>query len=122
VPVSESKETSAAKLLLSAYAAFNARNIDGALATMRTDVVWPNGIEGGTVHGHDGVRAYWTRQWGMVDPHVEPVSFTEDESGRIAVRVHQVVRDLAGNLLLDRMVKHVYTLRDRLIQSMDIRE
>jgi len=122
VPVSESKETSAAKLLLRAYAAFNARNIDGALATMRTDVVWPNGMEGGTVHGHDGVRAYWARQWGMVDPHVELVSFTEDESGRIAVSVHQVVRDLAGNLLLDRMVQHVYTLKDGLIQSMDIRE
>src|SRR5579864_3057263 len=122
LPVSGSKDTSASKLLQRAYAAFNAREIDGALATMSPDVVWPNGMEGGTVHGHEGVRAYWTRQWGMIDPHVEPVGFSEDESGRITVDVHQVVRDLSGKVLLDRMVEHVYTLRDGLIQSMDIRE
>jgi hypothetical protein len=122
LPVAGSKDTSASKLLQKAYAAFNARDIDGALATMNPDVVWPNGMEGGTVHGHEGVRAYWTRQWGMIDPHVDPVSFTEDESGRIIVDVHQVVHDISGKLLLDRMVQHVYTLKDGLIQSMDIRE
>ena len=120
--VSDSKETSAVKLLQRAYAAFNARDVDGALATMRPDVVWPNGMEGGTVHGHDGVRAYWTRQWGMVDPHVEPKTFHVDSDGRIVVGVYQVVRDLSGKVLLDRMVEHVYTLKDGLIQSMDIRE
>jgi hypothetical protein len=122
LPVSGSQDTSASQLLQRAYAAFNVRDIDGALATMSPDVVWPNGMEGGTVHGHEGVRAYWTRQWGMIDPHVDPVSFSEDESGRITVDVHQVVRDLTGKQLLDRMVQHVYTLRDGLIQSMDIRD
>jgi len=110
------------ELLERAYAAFNARDLDGALATMCPDVVWPNGMEGGVVHGHDGVRAYWTRQWILIDPHVDPVSFSEDESGRIAVSVHQVVRELSGKVLLDRMVEHVYTLKDGLIQSMDIRK
>jgi hypothetical protein len=122
LPVSDSKHTSAWTLLQRAYAAFNARDIDGALATMSPGVVWPNGMEGGTVHGHDGVRAYWTRQWGIIDPHVEPVGFSEDESGRIMVDVHQVVRDLSGKVLLDRMVQHVYTLIGGLIQNMDIRE
>ena len=122
MPVSERKETSSSRLLQRAYAAFNARNIDGALATMRSDVVWPNGMEGGAVHGHQGVRAYWTRQWGMVDPHVEPKTFDVDSDGRIVVGVHQVVRDLSGRVLLDRMVEHVYRLKDGLIQSMDIRE
>ena len=110
------------ELLKRAYAAFNARDIDGALATMKPDVVWPNGMEGGVVHGHEGVRAYWTRQWGIVNPHVDPVGFEEDDSGRIAVKVHQVVHDNSGKLLLDRMVEHIYTLEDGLIRSMDIRE
>jgi len=109
-------------LLQRAYAAFNARDLDGALATMQPDVVWPNGMEGGFVNGHEGVRAYWTRQWGMIDPRVDPVSFTEDESGRIVVSVHQVVRELSGKVLLDRMVEHVHTFKDGLIQQMDIRE
>jgi len=110
------------ELLKGAYAAFNSRDLDAALVTMSPDVIWPNGMEGGVVHGHEGVRAYWTRQWGMINPHVDPVGFSQDESGRIAVSVHQVVRDLSGNVLLDRMVEHVYTLTNGLIQSMDIRE
>jgi len=109
-------------MLKAAYAAFNARDIDDALATMQPDVEWPNGMEGGTVHGHEGVRAYWTRQWGMIDPHVDPVSFDHEASGRIVVGVHQVVRDLSGKLLVDRMVQHVYTLYHGLIQNMEIRE
>jgi ketosteroid isomerase-like protein len=109
-------------LLKKAYAAFNARDMDGALSTMRQDVKWPNGMEGGTVHGHEGVRAYWTRQWGMINPHVDPVSFDLDASGNVVVGVHQVVRDLAGKVLQDRMVQHVYTLEDRLIRSMTIVE
>lgn len=114
--------TSNTELLKRAYAAFNARDIDGAVATMKSDVAWPNGMEGGTVYGHEGVRAYWTRQWGMIDPHVDPKTFTPDASGRIVVGVHQVVRELSGKVLLDRMVEHVYTVKDGLIQSMDIRE
>src|SRR5206468_11440082 len=107
LPVSGTKDNSASKLLQKAYAAFNARDIDGALATMNPDVVWPNGMEGGTVHGHEGVRAYWTRQWGMINPHVGPVSFELDSSGSAVVGVHQVVRDLSGKILLDRLVQHV---------------
>ena len=115
-------EQTSTELLKRAYAAFNARDLDGALATMKPDVVWPNGMEGGVVHGHEGVRAYWMRQWGMINPHVDPVGFTQYESGQVAVSVHQVAKDLSGNVLFDRMVEHVYTLKDGLIQSMDIRE
>ena len=114
--------SSSTELLQRAYQAFNARDLDGALATMQSNVVWPNGMEGGTVHGHEGVREYWTRQWGVLDPHVEPKTFETDSAGRVVVGVHQVVRDLSGKTLLDRMVEHVYTLKDGLIQSMDIHE
>ncbi len=109
-------------LLKQAYAAFNARDMDGALSTMHSDVEWPNGMEGGTVHGHEGVREYWTRQWGMINPHVDPVSFELDSSGNVVVGVHQVVRDLSGKVLVDRMVEHVYEVKHGLIQSMTIRE
>jgi len=109
-------------LLKQAYAAFNARDMEGALSTMRVDVEWPNGMEGGTVHGHEGVREYWTRQWGMINRHVDPVNFELDSSGNVVVGVHQVVRNLSGKVLVDRTVEHVYELRDGLIQSMTIRE
>ena len=122
VNIDMARLSDAIDVLKQAYAAFNARDIPAALACMKPDVVWPNGMEGGVVQGHEGVRAYWTRQWGMIDPHVDPVSLIPDNSGRIIVGVHQVVRDLAGNVLLDRMVEHVYTLEDGLITSMEIRD
>jgi hypothetical protein len=115
-------EESEVKLLKKAYQAFNARDIDAALATMQPDVLWPNGMEGGTVHGRVGVREYWTRQWGMLDPRVERVKFNCDAAGRAVVEVHQIVLDRFGKTLLDRTVEHVYVIEGGLIRSMEIRE
>lgn len=108
------------QLLRHAYAAFNARDIDGALALMHPDVDWPNGMEGGREVGHDAVRAYWTRQFDLIDSHVEPMGFEVDDEGRIVVHVHQVIRDLEGSVLSDGRVRHVYTLRDGLVSRMEI--
>ena len=110
------------ELLIAAYQAFNARDIDTILVMMHPDVDWPNGMEGGRVNGQENVRRYWMRQWGILEPHVEPVGIEEDEARRSVVRVHQVVRDLAGNLVVDQFVEHVYTIRDGRIERMDIRE
>jgi hypothetical protein len=110
------------ELLHFIYGAFNRRDIDSILVRMHPQVEWPNGMEGGWVYGRDGVRAYWTRQWGMVDPHVEPLAFESDGLGRLIVKGHQVVRDLAGTMLMDRMVQHVYLIEDGLIRRMEIRE
>ena len=110
------------QLLERAYSAFNARDIESALATMHIDVAWPNGMEGGYVHGHEEVRAYWTRQWQLLDPHVEPLKFTAGPSGRVIVEVHQVVRDVKGQLLMDRVVQHVYMTDVGRIRTMEIRD
>jgi hypothetical protein len=107
-------------LLETTYAAFNARQIDAVLAMLHPDVDWPNGMEGGRVHGRDNVREYWLRQWKTLDPHVEPVNFTDDEFGRTVVEVHQVVRDAAGNILVDQIVLHTYSIRNGLIERMEI--
>jgi hypothetical protein len=72
------------------------------------------------VHGHQGVREYWTRQWHAIDPHVEPIGFETDDAGRTVVMVHQLVRDLEGNLIFEGMVEHIYLIEDGLIRSMDI--
>ena len=109
-------------LLRRAYEAFNARDIDGALAVMHPDVDWPNGMDGGRERGHAAVRAYWKRQFGLIDSHVEPVGFEVDDAGRIVVDVHQVVRDLDGTALSEGRVRHLYTLRDGLVERMDILE
>jgi hypothetical protein len=39
----------------------------------------------------------------------------------VVVEVHQVVRDLNGNLLADKVVGHVFRIENRLIKRFDIR-
>ena len=108
------------ELLRAAYAAFNARDADAALALMTPDVAWPRAFKGGFVRGPEEVRAYWTEQWSEIDPKVEPVAFHPEEDGRILVEVHQVVRDRSGTLLADDRVAHRFTLDHGLIKSMEV--
>jgi ketosteroid isomerase-like protein len=110
------------ELLRKAYAAFNRREIEAVLGLMHANVDWPNGMEGGRVLGTAAVRDYWKRQFEVVHSQVEPTNFTTEADGRIAVDVHQVVRDNDGKLLADQMVQHVYEIRDGLIRSMEIRD
>jgi hypothetical protein len=105
-----------------AYSAFNRRDIDGALALMTEDVSWPKASEGGKVIGKEEIRAYWTRQWGEFDPHVEPLEITENGNGKVRVRVHQLVKSLQGNVLSDSEVLHAFTLNSGLIAAMDLGE
>jgi ketosteroid isomerase-like protein len=110
------------ELLTITYAAFNARDIEAVLGVLHADVDWENGMEGGRVFGHEEVRKYWIRQWSMIDPTVTPERIVKEEDGRIAVLVHQVVRDLEGNLLSDGKVEHVYLIEGDLVKRMEIRE
>ena len=103
-----------------AYSAFNRRDIDGALALMTQDVSWPKASEGGMVVGKEEIRAYWTRQWGEFDPHVEPIAMTEEGGGKTRVKVHQLVKSLQGQVLSDSEVLHVFTINSGLISAMNL--
>ena len=111
------------------YDRFNARDIDGVLAVLTDDVAWANGMDGGHVHGREAVRDYWTRQWAIVSPHVEPVAFQPMEDGALAVEVIQKIYDLDGQPLQDqtqglkdKTVLHVFHLKDNRIARFDIRD
>ena len=109
------------ELLKRIYDRFNARDMERVLAALHEDVMWANGMEGGHVHGREGVRKYWTHQWTMMDPHVEPVGFSGGPDGEVVVEVHQVVRDLDGKVLADRVVGHIFRIENGLIRRFDIR-
>ena len=110
------------RLIKTLYSAFNDRDIDVLVAQMTEDVDWPNAWEGGRVHGHEGVREYWTRQWAAIDPTVESGAVTTRPDGTVAVDVHQRVRNLDGALLGEGDVVHVYSFRGSLIARMDVEE
>ncbi|BDA83475.1 ketosteroid isomerase [Aureimonas sp. SA4125] len=109
------------------YERFNARDIDGVLAALCDDVAWSNGMDGGHVHGHAALREYWTRQWALVSPHVEPKEIARGTDGSIVVDVLQSIRDLDGNPLegqthglKDRMVAHVFHFQKGKVARFDI--
>lgn len=104
------------------YRDFNARRIDDVLRLLHPDVDWPNGWEGGYVHGVSAVRDYWTRQWATINPSVVPVAINDNGRGKVTVRVHQVVKDLSGALLGDEQLDHVYDIESGLIRTMEIRK
>jgi hypothetical protein len=107
-------------LLEKAYTLFNNRDIEGIIMLMDPEVRWPNGWEGGYVAVRHGVRDYWQRQWLEIDPKVFPVKISQLEDGRVEVIVHQLVKDLKGNLLMDTGIRHLYTFKNGLIKNMEI--
>jgi ketosteroid isomerase-like protein len=108
-------------LLRRAYAAFNDRDLDAVLQLMSGEVDWPNAIDGGRLAGHASVREYWSRQFREIDSRVEPENFTDLGDGRLAVTVHQQVRDAQGKLLSDSHLMHVYEFTpDGKVASMHI--
>jgi hypothetical protein len=109
-------------LIAQAYSAFNRRDIDGALALMSLNVSWPKASEGGRVVGKEEIRAYWTRQWKQFDPRVEPLEVIERDGNKTEVKVHQLVKNMCGDVLSDSDVWHVYTIANGLIERMDLRE
>ncbi|MGC1306654.1 MAG: nuclear transport factor 2 family protein [Phormidesmis sp.] len=120
LPLMSNQPAPEIELLRAAYAAFNARDLDAALALMTPDVHWPRAFKGGFVRGPEEVRAYWTEQWSEIDGHVEPVAFHLEAAGQVLVEVHQIVRDLAGAVLADEHVGHRFTIEHGLIQAMEV--
>ncbi len=117
------------KLLERLYDRFNARDLDSVLIALTDDVAWANGMDGGHVHGREGVRDYWTRQWAMVSPQVEPVGFRRAADGAIVAEVRQSVRDLEGRPLAgqthglsDKTVGHVFRFREGKVARFDIED
>lgn len=72
------------------------------------------------VVGKEEIRGYWTRQWSEFDPNVEPLAITEEDGGQVRVRVHQLVKNLQGDVFSDSEVLHVFTLSGGLIAAMDL--
>ena len=65
------------QVLRAAYRAFNARDVEAAVALMQPEVDWPNAWEGGRVLGRAAVRGYWTTQFTAISSKVDPEGFTE---------------------------------------------
>ena len=89
-------------MLLAAYEASNSRDVESVPATMHP--TWSGRMEwtAATFTATGASETTGTRQWSVIDPHVEPLRFGADDAAQIVV--------------------DVYDLRDGLIRTMEIRE
>ena len=110
------------EFLQNLYDAFNKREIETIISLMRPDVKWANGLEGGFVYGRDAVREYWTNQFKDIQVELETLKFETDENNRNVVTVHQIIKDLQGNLLADTTIQQIFTIEDGLISLYEIGE
>lgn len=110
------------QFLQNLYDAFNNREIETIISVMHPDVKWANGVEGGFVYGRDAVREYWTNQFKDIQPELKTLKFETDENNRNVVTVHQVIKDLQGNLLADATIQQIFTIEDGLISLYEIGE
>jgi hypothetical protein len=74
------------------------------------------------MYGRDAVREYWTNQYQVIQVQLETVKFETDEKNRNVVTVHQIVKDLQGNLLADMTVKQIFIIENDLIILYEIGE
>ena len=107
------------KFFQDVYENFNNRKIDLVIEKMTDNVKWANGMEGGHVYGHEGVREYWTRQFTMINPTVTPLDI-DVEDGVVKIKVHQVVYDMNGKLLVDAITYHFFYLKGKKIERFEI--
>ncbi len=110
------------QFLQSLYAAFNNREIETIISVMHPDVKWANGLEGGFVYGCDAVREYWTNQFKAIQVRLETLKFETDEKNRNVVTVHQIVRDLQGNLLVDTTIEQIFIIENNVLVLYEIGE
>jgi hypothetical protein len=87
---------------------------------MTENIKWANGMEGDFVYGRENVREYWRKQFELISPQLELLKFETDKQGRNVVTVRQIVRDLNDNLLLDKTVKQIFTIKNGLIKTFEI--
>jgi ketosteroid isomerase-like protein len=101
--------------LRGAYAAFNRRDIEGALEPLDARIEWSEPAEfpgGGTYHGKDGVRRYLTQsREALAEGSSEPEEFIP-AGDRIVVFVHARVRAKGSGEWQDVRLADVYTIRD----------
>ena len=118
-PSAENDVTQAERdLLLRAFTAYNAQDVDGLLTLVSDDVDWPDGSQ--RLQGKAALRSYWSAQWTRTHTHDQPLQIDRQADGRVAVRLTRVVRSLDGRILQDGTFDYVFRLKASCIVRLDI--
>lgn len=102
------------------YDANGRRDFEAFRALVAPRLEWPDVTRGGWLTSPEQVRDYWAYNDAAIRVEITPVEVSVADDGRIVVDANQVIWNRTGQLWSDLCVRHCYTLRDGLIQRMDI--
>jgi ketosteroid isomerase-like protein len=108
------------ELLRSAYALFNAKDVDGFVTLLDPDIVWPDLAGGPTLRGVEAVRNYWRSAFSVVSARVMPHEFLVDDDAVIVVIEREVLDADGRSLGPAAVVVHRVTFRDGRIAKLSI--
>jgi ketosteroid isomerase-like protein len=108
------------EVLRRAYELFNLKDVDGFVALLDPDIVWPDVAGGPSLRGAESVRTYWRNAFTVVTPRVVPHEFLVDDDAVIVV-IEREVLDLQGRSVGPvAVVVHRVTFRDGRIAKLSI--
>jgi hypothetical protein len=100
------------------YDAYNARQMDAALAGLHVDVEWDGGSEG-MLHGKQAVERHWRSQWQGADAKVY-IQMSAWENSSLVLQVTLDTETPHG--ASKQQIQNVITFRDGLVASLRIKQ
>lgn len=107
-------------IIIRLHEALDRRDLDGVTALMHPDARFRDYLDDGELVGLAAVRAFYQRLFETLAPNIDVLTMTELPDGRLRADLQVAVLDRSGRLWSDSKVTATYTLRDGLIQSVEL--
>lgn len=110
----------AADIIIRLHEALDRRDLDAVTALMHPDARFRDYLDEGELVGRAAVRAFYQRLFETLAPNIDILMITEMPDGRLRAELQVSVHDRSGRLWSDSQVTVTYTIRDGLIQSVEL--
>jgi len=110
----------ACDLVVRLHEAISRRDADTAALLFHPQGRFRNYLDGGEVIGRDGVRAFYRKLFETLAPDVDLLSVRILADGSVQAELQVSVHDRSGRLWSDSRVTATYTIREGLIQSVEL--
>lgn len=107
-------------LVIRLHEAIARRDANAAAPLFHPQARFRNYLDGGEVVGREGVRAFYRKLFETLAPNVDLISVRTLADSRARAELQVSVHDRSGRLWSDSRVTATYTIRDDLIESVDL--
>jgi uncharacterized protein (TIGR02246 family) len=107
-------------LVVRLHEAISRRDADAAARLFHPDARFRNYLDEGEVIGRDAVRAFYRKVFETLAPGIDLLSVQVLADGQARAELQVSIHDRSGQLWSDSRVTATYTIRDGLIQSVDL--